>query len=414
MTDVNQTRRAFVLELHGLEVGLLQADGNVNSFELLDEYLESPRRPILGLVFEDEPRGRWRQAQRLPPWFANLLPEDPMRSIVARAYGISPRGEFKLFAALSEDLPGALTARAVDPIAALEGVRTEIAEEAEIGQPDSSVIKFSVAGVQPKLSMLLQSGNSFVVPGRGRLGDFLVKLPSTAFRGVPENEYATMWLASQVGITVPDVSLFPLEEVLPSVPAGYPNLVGSHAYAIRRFDREPLLGEMHRIHMEDFAQILGSWPEEKYQGATYDTLAVIIREVCGDEDLVEFIRRLAFCALVGNEDAHLKNWSLYYLDGVTPRLTPAYDLVSTIQYDELDRGFALRLGRGRDFRHFKPSGFRRLGERLGVGELGVEVYLDVFARARNVVGDLADFAGIDKAFVQRLQDHSRLNLGVPL
>ena len=93
------------------------------------------------------------------------------------------------------------------------------------------------------------------------------------------------------------------------------------------------------------------WPSDKYMRVGHERLGLAIRTLCGDEAFAEYVRRLVFCIGIGNEDAHLKNWSLLYPDGVTPVLSPAYDLVSTIQYDDLDRGLALRLNDRRNATH---------------------------------------------------------------
>src|ERR1700722_7193622 len=85
------------------------------------------------------------------------------------------------------------------------------------------------------------------------------------------------------------------------------------------------------------------------------------------ESLLEFTRRLTFSVLISNGDYHLKNWSLIYPDGRVPRLSPAYDLVSTAYYMETDRfeDLGLRFGGSRDFERVRLETFRRLGERLG-------------------------------------------------
>lgn len=81
--------------------------------------------------------------------------------------------------------------------------------------------------------------------------------------------------------------------------------------------------------MEDFAQVLVKYPHEKYNSANYEQIGRVLYEFSGDAlaDVQQFARRLLVNILLANGDAHLKNWSLQYEDKVTPRLSPAYDIV---------------------------------------------------------------------------------------
>ena len=116
------------------------------------------------------------------------------------------------------------------------------------------------------------------------------------------------------------------------------------AYAIARFDRTP----DGPVHIEDFAQVFGVYPENKYNSASYRNIATVLGTEGTDADITEFIRRLVFNTLIGNADMHLKNWSLIYPDRRTPLLSPAYDFVSTIPYIEDDEA-ALKYARTSKF-----------------------------------------------------------------
>ena len=197
-------------------------------------------------------------------------------------------------------------------------------------------LRFSLPGVQPKLSAAMSAGDRLTIPAGGVGGSWIVKFPSAAFPGLPEQEHAMMTLAGRVGIDVPQTRLVPVDSI-ENLPRGM-GLRRGHALAVRRFDR---LDDGTRVHVEDFAQVLGAPPEQKYVEAGYrDIVEVIGREV-GDDAVAEFIRRLVFCVLIGNGDAHLKNWALIYPDRCAPALAPAYDLVSTLPYLDDDR-MALR------------------------------------------------------------------------
>ena len=137
-----------------------------------------------------------------------------------------------------------------------------------------------------------------------------------------------MSLAGLVGVDIPEIKLVELDKLdhLPQI-----NLPDEkQTFAIKRFDRYDNL----RIHMEDFAQVLVKYPHEKYTSANYENIGKVIYDFSGDglADAQQFARRLLVNILLANGDAHLKNWSLLYSDKITPRLSPAYDIVTTNFY----------------------------------------------------------------------------------
>jgi serine/threonine-protein kinase HipA len=185
-------------------------------------------------------------------------------------------------------------------------------------------------------------GKRLRIPAQGRDGQWIVKLPSPRFPKVPENEFAMMTLAKEVGIDVPEFGLIPVGSI-GNLPTEFAE-DKTNAYFIRRFDRGP---DGERIHAEDFNQIYGQYPEKKYEQHGYTGMAKDIWALLGEKELAEFIRRVIFNAAIGNADMHLKNWSLLYRDGRTPTLAPGYDYVSTMRYLP-ERGLGLPLARTKD------------------------------------------------------------------
>jgi serine/threonine-protein kinase HipA len=120
---------------------------------------------------------------------------------------------------------------------------------------------------------------------------------------------------------------------------------GHLAVAIKRFDRAD---DGTPIHTEDFAQVLGVYPEHKYQHASLSDIAKVIGREAQQQDVEQFIRRLVFNILIGNADMHLKDWSLIYKDQVTPSIAPAYGFISTISYAPSDNA-ALNISRSSQF-----------------------------------------------------------------
>jgi serine/threonine-protein kinase HipA len=130
----------------------------------------------------------------------------------------------------------------------------------------------------------------------------------------------------KVGMDVPEVQLLDLDAI-DGLPEGIGNLSGP-ALAVRRFDRT----DEGPVHIEDFAQVFGIWPDDKYKKASARNIATVLGVETDDDAIAEFIRRLVFNTLIGNADMHVKNWSLIYPDRRTPALAPAYDFLSTIPY----------------------------------------------------------------------------------
>ena len=332
-------------------VNRLAGERNLFSFE--QDYIDDDHRPTVSLSFKGREGGvvtaTRPTATRVPPFFSNLLPEGHLRTYLAERAGVNPKREFFLLAVLGADLPGALEIAPFDGDAH-DGEPVNERDDARKNEP---TLRFSLAGVQLKFSAVLESSGGLTIPADGMGGAWIVKLPSMRFPAVPENEYAMLELARNVGIEVPRIRLVALSEIQ-GIPAGVGALTGS-ALAIERFDRA---ASGARIHMEDFAQVFGVWPEDKYRHRSYANIAAVLWAEAGEESTFEFVRRLAFSTLIGNADMHLKNWSLLYPDGRTPVLSPSYDFVATLPYLPNDR-LALSFGKSRSLSEISGDQIRR-------------------------------------------------------
>ncbi len=125
-----------------------------------------------------------------------------------------------------------------------------------------------------------------------------------------------------------------------------------------------------RIHQEDFAQIVNLPPRLRYDLiSSYEQCAGLVRTIVGEDAYFEFIRRLVFMVASGNTDAHLKNWSLVYPDSVNAELSPLYDQVCTIAWDEMPRILALKFAGTKNLLRIEEATFSRLAEKAG-GDTG--------------------------------------------
>lgn len=182
------------------------------------------------------------------------------------------------------------------------------------------------------------------------------------------------WAAAS-GIHVPDVDLVPVSTLL-DLPKKL-TFASELAYVIRRYDRSAT----GRIHQEDMCQVLDRLPtpEGKYRGSSYEEVARIlsgVAEADTSDQLREFVRRLVFMVACGNGDAHLKNWSLLYPDGIHAELSPAYDLMSTIVYPQYaDDKLALPLHGSQRFAGIDLRSFRKVARALQLDEQQVSAWV---------------------------------------
>lgn len=178
-----------------------------------------------------------------------------------------------------------------------------------------------------------------------------------------------MRFARALGLNVAEVVLALLDDVEGLREVVPPRLVGSETSAllVKRFDRTP---GSARVHTEDLLQVLNRHPDErtKYRAANAEWVGRLLRALGPDDaDLTEFVRRLVFNALMGNGDAHLKNWMLRYENPQKGRLSPAFDLVSTIQYPATDQHeYALNIGRNKRYESFSEGVLRSFASKLQV------------------------------------------------
>jgi len=210
----------------------------------------------------------------------------------------------------------------------------------------------------------------------GGLGDWIIKTPSTKHKNVPLNEYTAMSLANLAGVDIPEIDLVDLDKLdtLPQINLPDEKL----AFAIKRFDRNGTGNHIGRIHMEDFAQVLVKYPQNKYNSASYEQIAKILYNYSGDglADAQQFARRLLVNILLANGDAHIKNWSLLYMDKITPRLSPSYDILTTSVYIENETQYALNLGKSKEWYGVSMDNFEDWANKSGIPWRAIKVHLD--------------------------------------
>ncbi len=347
--------RTAQVRLGRLVVGqLLEADDDAIEFVVDPDYGTLKQRPVLGQWFEDRRRTsqHGERPGALPPFFANLIPEGDLKLTLMDRLGIAYDDDFGLLCAVGGDLPGALAVELV------EGTTTPRTAASSEPPRDDDGLRFSLAGVQLKFSMV-RGADRFHMPGRDQHGGWIAKISYERFPDLAANEWTTMEWARGVGFDVPRTELRRLAELV-GIP--HDGAADAQVFLIERYDRGL---EAARTHQEDFQQVVGRRPNKKYDDMTYDKLALLAARVIGGDAYAEFIRRLAFVVASGNNDAHMKNWSVIYPDGITPQWSPLYDQVFTARWPEYARAPALKIDGAREFAEIDLRHFRVLAERIG-------------------------------------------------
>jgi serine/threonine-protein kinase HipA len=355
-------------------VGTLTRDAEgATAFIAGEAWLRDPHRSILSLQWlkpGDEAATRRRLEQRgdkislhggLPPWFQGLLPEGALHDLVLTEMGPGDHDSFDLITRLGADLPGAVLVIPDGGQAPASAGPLDWDKIAGFKAPvPKGIVKFSLAGVQLKMVAAKGQGR-FTAPARSGEGNFILKLASDRYPGLPEVEYSAMTLARSLGLDIADCELVPVGQV-ENIPRNL--LFGDHALAVRRFDRTEGEG---RIHMEDAGQVLGVWGERKYTQGNTETVINMIARFSTDwrADVLEAVRRVAVDVLIGNGDNHLKNWSFIFPEQGQIRLSPAYDIVPTVLFIPQDT-LALRFAGIQRFESVRMHHFRRVASLLKV------------------------------------------------
>ncbi|SEK96928.1 serine/threonine-protein kinase HipA [Stigmatella aurantiaca] len=346
--------RALIVRLGQVSVGLLeQLEEWEYRFSFDPLWLRAQERGVLGQLFEDRKPHDIATTGHVPIWFSHLLPQGPLRRAVARQLAIDVEDEFDLLEFLGGDLPGAVVMVPGQPRLSQHPLPRPRSAPAL-----AEKLKFSLAGAQWKLSVRPGERGLTMPVRKGETGSWIAKFHDPTFKDLPRVEFATMRWAHLAGVAIPAFRQAQVSE-FEELPEGIPTGDGT-VFLIERFDRG---AEGQRIHIEDLAQVLDRPPGEPQYGGRYEHIAAVLSYAAPD-DLRAFCERLVFCVLCGNTDAHLKNWSLIYPDGRTPRLSPAYDLISSVLYapEFISDELALSLNHSRRFEDVDVGSFRLLAE----------------------------------------------------
>lgn len=335
-------RERLVVWMHGRAVATLSRQRD----RLMLEYTADVQRdyevntPLISVGLPVQP-GSYPH-EKVRPFFEGLLPEGEARRMLAYDFRVAEDDVFGLLRALGRDCAGALVILPEgEPFPAQNPSRVQALTAAEVAQRlrqlDSEPlgvdqhVRISLAGVQHKLVLSRLPSGDWALPVGGLPSTHILKRANPRFAGMVANEAYCLAVARHLGLNVAEATIFQIPEDI---------------LVVTRYDRtQGPQGTITRIHQEDLAQALRLPSSAKYEergGPSLRRVAQLLREATGSSESLERLLDITFLNLVvGNADAHAKNFSLLHLQPGVVRLAPAYDIMSTSWYPQADRRLAM-------------------------------------------------------------------------
>lgn len=366
---------ALDVYLHGFLAGTLERKSQARlSFAYAESWVEAGGAPIsLSLPARSEAYGH----DECAPFFEGLLPEGDFLKAISRTLHVSARNPFQLLAEIGGECAGAISVGPVGGTAPgqkeqpprwlseseLAGLLADLPERPLLGTIDEEDgFRISLAGAQDKVGVLLEGGRIGLPRGNPPSTD-IVKAPIPGVVDPVVNEAFCMTLAAHASLDV--------------ARAEPRSADGQEYLLVHRYDRDGAAEPDGRLHQEDFCQALGLVPAVKYENEggpnVADCAQLIHRHSAAPaRDIIAFLEALVFNFLIGNNDAHSKNYSLL-LDGPRAiRLAPLYDLLSIAVIEEASRKLAMKYGGEKRPSYLRGRHLHRLAAELAVHPALVE------------------------------------------
>ena len=395
----------MVRELHvwffGQCAGILTQDKGYLSFRYLPEWLESknaqPLSQSLPLRTEpfDDPIAK--------PFFAGLLPEGDKRTDIANILKVSSKNDFAILDGIGGECAGALVLLEpgqAPPIEALESDSIEWLDEDRLHAvlerlpkrpllAGESGLRLSLAGAQEKLPVLRRE-----LPSKAGLNEFDIGLPKN---NIPSSSILKPEIAGLDGSVYNEAFCLALarELKLNAATAQIGRTKDKTYLLVERYDRFHDEGHLKRLHQEDFCQALGVPPQFKYQNEGGPSIAdgfELVRKVTRPSapNVLQLLDYIIFNTLVGNSDAHGKNFSLVYSQSGI-QLAPLYDVLSTAVYSDLSDKMAMKIGSKYRFDELHARHWGQMAEAAQLGGPQLK------RRALAIAGELPHLAKVLQA-----------------
>ncbi len=309
-------------------------------------------------------------------YFGGLLPEsDAAKKIIGKRYGISHSNHFALLQAIGYDCAGAVSFHPIEePINDQSAfpLTVRIIENNELYRHikelpqkplfmDVDGLRLSLAGVQDKAAICLVD-NQIALAENGCPTTHILKPSPPHFPGMAENEYFCLKIAASLGLPIPDIQLCKIDDIT--------------FLLIERYDRQIQNNVVTRIHQEDFCQALNILSSKKYQNeggpGFKECFELLNKTTIPALDRNLLINALIFNYLIGNMDAHGKNFSLIHHSPDQIRLAPFYDMLCTRVYDHLTNKMAMKIGNKYEADHIFPRHFEQLCKEIQYRSIFIE------------------------------------------
>ncbi|HEY7829256.1 MAG TPA: type II toxin-antitoxin system HipA family toxin [Solirubrobacteraceae bacterium] len=321
------------------------------------------------------------------PFFEGLLPEGAIRETIAKNLRLSVDNGFGLLEALGAECAGAVALigraegdHAESPGAGMRWLDEEaLAElvrelpEHPLGVSDGEQVRLSLGGVQEKLLLTRTPAGRYGQPLRGGPSTHILKPGQERYPGVVANEAFCLRVANCVGLPVAKTEIVEIAK--------------RRCLLVERFDRTyDEQGKIACLHQEDICQALGRLPSAKYEVEGGPSLAdtfELLRDLAGAStarDINNLLLATVLNWLLGNSDAHGKNYGLVYDGTEEIRLAPIYDVVSTNVYD-LKPEMAMLIGGVEDPARVSRESWRKMGSECGLGGQLLDQIENLLAKA---------------------------------
>jgi serine/threonine-protein kinase HipA len=352
--------------LRGAHIGTLSLVNGHLTFQYSTDWLGNPAAgalscslPLQADAFDDT---------KARPFFAGLLPEGHLRQLIARQFQVSRENEFALLDHIGGECAGAVTLLPPGEIPLGHGagsvewlndqqliaILDELPRRPMLAGRDG--LRLSLAGAQDKLPVVFD-GKRFGLPKGGQPSTHILKPPIHAVEDSVSNEGFCLALAHSMGLLTAHAQIHAVEDRRFLLVERYDRLVDKNSQVVR-------------VHQEDLCQALGVVSEMKYQNEGGPDLAAcfnLLRRVTRPSapQVLRLLDYVIFNTLVGNHDAHAKNFSLLYLDK-SMTLTPLYDVLSTAIYPNLTPKMAMKLGSKYKFSEVEARHWDQFAESAGL------------------------------------------------
>ncbi|HEY3760463.1 MAG TPA: type II toxin-antitoxin system HipA family toxin [Verrucomicrobiae bacterium] len=355
-------------------------------------------------------------------FFGGILPEEGKREIIAKNLGISARNDFAMLEQIGGECAGAVAFMpSGQPLAErnyhyrpltdqeLVNIFRELPRRPLMAGEDG--IRLSLAGAQDKIAVQIVDGK-ISVPLGGAPSTHILKPAIARFEGLVFNEALCMRLAHAIGLRAAKIVVRKVEDI------DYLQVERYDRTMMPRFRGGPEY--LKREHQEDFCQALGIPSENKYQhegGPTIKQCFDLVREICTSPviDLQVLLDAVIYNFLIGNHDAHGKNFSILYtgetLPGQATGLAPLYDVLSTVYYPELSRKMAMKIGGEYVAQDVWPRNFEKLADEAGLAKPMVKRRVSELAhRVLENLPQIADENPVSVAVAKLIQNNCEYQL----